>query len=117
MTYNRPLEAFPILKMASDEERNAFEINKFGDALRWKKLDEDIHINSFLETKEPCKDNDVAEIFKQFPWLNITEVAKMMKIHLAVLLSYIYGMETPSEERMKQLKDVLHIMGRQLCYA
>ena len=117
MTYNRPLEAFPMLKMASEEERSAFEINKYGDALRWKKLDEDIHISSFLETTEPCGDNDVAAIFRKFPWLNIAEVAKMMKIHLAVLLSYIYGMETPSEERMKQLKDVLHFMGSQLSYA
>ncbi len=115
-TYNRPLEAFPMLKIASDAERSAFEISKYGDALRWKNLDEDIHISSFLETQEPCEDNEVAAIFRRFPWLNISEVARMMKIHNSVLLSYIYGMKVPSLDRMKQLKEILHYMGQQLSY-
>lgn len=115
-TYNRPLEAFPMLKIASDAERSAFEISKYGDALRWKNLDEDIHISSFHETQEPCEDNEVAAIFRRFPWLNISEVARMMKIHNSVLLSYIYGMKVPSLDRMKQLKEILHYMGQQLSY-
>lgn len=115
-TYNRPLEAFPMLKIASDAERSAFGISKYGDALRWKNLDEDIHISSFLETQEPCEDNEVAAIFRRFPWLNISEVARMMKIHNSVLLSYIYGMKVPSLDRMKQLKEILHYMGQQLSY-
>lgn len=117
VTFNRPLEAFPTLKIASDAERSAFEINRYGDALRWKGLDEDIHVSSFLETQEPCEDNEVASIFKRFPWLNIVEVARMMKIHQSVLLSYIYGMKVPTTERMTQLKDTLHFMGQQLSYA
>lgn len=116
-TFNRPLEALPTLKIASDAERSAFEINRYGDALRWRDLDEDIHINSFLETQEPCEDIEVASLFKRFPWLNIAEVARMMKIHKSVLLSYIYGMKAPSTERMTQLKDILHFMGKQLSYA
>lgn len=115
--YNRPLEAFPTLMEASDAERNAFEINRFGDALRWKSLDEDIHVSSFFETTEPCRDNKVAAIFQQFPWLNIAEVARVLKVHKSVLLSYIYGMKEPSEERMKLLKDTLHLMGAKLMTA
>ena len=116
-TYNRPLEAFPTLKIATEAERSQFEINRFGDALRWPALDEDIHISSFLETQEPCHDNEVASIFRQFPWLDIAEVARMLKVHKSVLLSYIYGMKKPSDERMAQLKDALHFMGAQLMYA
>lgn len=115
--YNRPLEAFPTLMEASDEERSAFEINRFGDALRWKKLDEDIHISSFLETSEPCYDNKVSAIFKQFPWLNVGEVARLLKVHKSVLLSYIYGMKEPSEDRMNLLKETLHLMGAKLMTA
>ena len=111
MTYNRPLEAFPTLMEATDDQRNAYEINRFGDAIRWRQLDEDIHVSSFLETSEPCRDNNVAQIFQQFPWLNITEVARMMNIHKSVLLSYIYGMKEPSTERMKMLRETLHLMG------
>lgn len=111
MTYNRPLEAFPTLMEVTDDQRNAYEINRFGDAIRWRQLDEDIHVSSFLETSEPCRDNNVAQIFQQFPWLNITEVARMMNIHKSVLLSYIYGMKEPSTERMKMLRETLHLMG------
>lgn len=116
-TYNRPLEAFPTLMEASDEQRGAYEINRFGDALRWPALDEDVHVSSFLEITEPCKNNKVAEIFRQFPWLSIPEVARMINIHKSVLLSYIYGMKEPTEERMKLLKDTLHLMGAKMMTA
>ena len=46
-TFSRPLEAFPLLKDASDRERLDFKIGKFGDDVRWESLDEDIHISSF----------------------------------------------------------------------
>ena len=117
MIYNRPLEAFPTLMEATDDLRNAYEINRFGDAIRWRQLDEDIHVSSFLETSEPCRDNNVAQIFQQFPWLNITEVARMMNIHKSVLLSYIYGMKEPSTERMKMLRETLHLMGAKMMSA
>lgn len=117
MAYNRPLEAFPILMEASDEQRRAYEINRYGDAIRWQELDEDIHISSFMETSEPRRDNNIAAIFKKFPWLNIAEVARMMNIHKSVLLSYIYGMKEPTEERMKLLKETLHLMGAKMMTA
>lgn len=117
MAYNRPLEAFPILMEASDEQRRAYEINRYGDAIRWQGLDEDIHISSFMETSEPRRDNNIAAIFKKFPWLNIAEVARMMNIHKSVLLSYIYGMKEPTEERMNLLKETLHLMGAKMMTA
>lgn len=115
--YNRPLEAFPTLMEATDEQRCEFEINRYGDALRWKGLDEDIHVTSFLETSEPHRNNEVAGIFRQFPWLNVTEVARMINVHKSVLLSYIYGMKVPTDDRMKLLKDVLHLMGSKMITA
>ena len=116
-TYNRPLEAFPVLMEASDSERKSFEINRYGDAIRWAALDEDIHVSSFFETQEPCKDNKVAKIFQQFPWLKISEVAQMMDIHKSVLLSYIYGMKEPSEERIQKLCNALNFMGAKMLSA
>lgn len=117
MTYNRPLEAFPTLMDASDEDRSHFEINRYGDALRWKTLDEDIHVSSFLETQEPSRDNTVSAIFQQFPWLNVSEVAKAMKVHKSVLLSYIYGMKEPSAERIALLRDTIHYLGAKMLTA
>ena len=100
-TYSRPLEAFPVLKDATVEERNAFTIGRFGDDIRWEGLDEDIHISSFFETTEPVYDNEVGHLFHQFPQLN-------------VLAKYIYGIKRPTPERMQQIKSAMHILGQQL---
>ena len=112
--YSRPLEAFPLLKEASEEERNAFVITHRGTALRWQALDEDIHISSFFITEEPDTQNEVAAIFKRFPQLNISEIARQMGINKSLLSKYIYGIKKPSPERLGLIKDTLHALGEEL---
>lgn len=112
--YSRPLEAFPLLKDANNLQRNNFKIGRLGDDVRWECLDEDIHIESFLETKEPNTENEIGEIFKRFPQLNISEIARWMGINKSLLSKYIYGIKTPSEERKKQIKEALHSLGQEL---
>ena len=63
-TYSRPLEAFPLLREATPAQRQAFEIGREGDDVRWEEIDEDIHISSFYETTEPNSDNPIADVFK-----------------------------------------------------
>lgn len=113
-TLNRPLEAFPVLKEASEADRNDFKIGRFGDDIRWEKLDEDIHISSFYETVEPDPENEVGRIFRQFPQLNVSEMARYIGINKSLLAKYIYGIKKPSEERMRQIKDALHVIGKEL---
>lgn len=62
--FSRPLEAFPLLKEASEKERLDFKIGRFGDDVRWESLDEDIHISSFCDTVELGYENEIALIFK-----------------------------------------------------
>ena len=50
--YCRPIDVFPLLSKASDAERRAYTIGKFGDDVRWEAIDEDIHISSL--TKFPA---------------------------------------------------------------
>lgn len=111
---SRPLEAYPTLKDASPEERMDFKIGRFGDDIRWEKLDEDIHISSFYEAKEPDLQNEVASMFNRFAWLNVSEVAREMGIHKSLLARYIYGISKPSEQRLQQIKQTLHRFGREL---
>ena len=111
---SRPLEAFPVLKEASEAERNDFKIGRFGDDIRWEKLDEDVHISSFYETVEPNPENEVGKIFRQFPQLNVSEMARYIGINKSLLAKYIYGIKKPSEERMRQIKDALHVIGKEL---
>jgi len=115
--YSRPLEAFPTLKEATDKERNSYTIEMYGEALRWEELDEDIHISSFYETLEPEYNNEVARLFALFPQLNVSEVARSLGIHKSLLSQYIYGVKTPSEKRLQDIKSALHAIGVQLIAA
>lgn len=107
--YSRSLEVFPTLKDADEYERENYTIEMRGTVLRWKKLDEDIHISSFYNTEKPDNTNEIAAIFKQFPQLNVSEVARQMGIHKSLLSRYIYGIKKPSEERKRQIKEALHV--------
>lgn len=113
-TFSRPLEAFPTLKDASEKERLDYSIGRFGDDIRWESLDEDIHISSFYDTTEPNYDNEVANIFKHFPQLNVSEVARYIGVDKNLLAKFIYGIKTPSNERMMQIKNALHVIGQEL---
>lgn len=113
-TFSRPLEAFPLLKDASDRESLDFKIGKFGDDVRWESLDEDIHISSFFDTAEPDYENEIAMIFKRFPQLNVSEVARSMGINKSLLSKYIYGIKKPSDIRKMQIKEALHLLGKEL---
>lgn len=112
--YSRPLEAFPTLKDATDAERKDYTIWMHGEAIRWAKLDEDIHISSFYEKTEPQYDNEIARIFNRFPQLNVSEVARSLGINKSLLAKYIYGIKKPSEQRIADIKEVLRSLGREL---
>ena len=111
---SRPLEAFPVLKDASIEERKNYRIGRFGDDIRWEKLDEDIHLSSFYETAEPNPENEVGRIFKRFPQLNVSEMARYIGINKSLLAKYIYGIKKPSVERMQKIRQAFHMMGQEL---
>ena len=111
---SRPLEAYPELEEATIEQLNNYSIEDDGQAIRWESLDADMHISSFYETTEPDNQNKVAQMFKRFPWLNVSEVARAMGIYKSLLARYIYGISKPSEQRMNQIRDTLHGFAREL---
>lgn len=111
---SRPLEAFPTLLEATEEQRMMYKIGRYGDDIRWECLDEDIHISSFFMTEEPDYNNEIALIFNKFPQLNISEVARSMGIHKSLLSQYIYGIKRPSDNRKLQIKETLRNLGQEL---
>ena len=113
-TCSRPLEAFPRLLDATPEQRAGFRIGRDGDDLRWEDLDEDIHISSFFETAEPDPDNEIAAIFKRFPQLNVSEMARTIGINKSLLAKYIYGIKRPSPERRNQILSAIRALGREM---
>ena len=59
-------------------------------------------------------DNPIADLFKKFPWLNVSEVARTLGINKSLLSRYIYGIKKPSEQRTKQIYDAVRDLGRQM---
>lgn len=113
-TYSRPLEAFPLLLEATPEQRAKYEIGMDGDDIRWDDIDEDIHISSFFVTAEPDTDNPIAEVFRRFPQLNVSEVARSIGINKSLLSRYIYGIKKPSEQRKEQIINCIRQLGRKM---
>jgi hypothetical protein len=111
---SRPLKAYPELEEATVEQRNDFTIDEDGMAVRWESLDADMHISSFYETSEPNQENEVGQMFKRFPWLNVSEVARYLGINKSLLARYIYGISKPSEQRVQQIRDAFHALGKEL---
>lgn len=114
--FSRPLEAFPLLKSATEAELEVFSIGKFKDDVRWENLDEDIHIDSFLSDKEP-QPNPIGEFFSTHPQINVSSFAKQIGINKSLMAKYIYGMKTPSEKRKKEIQDGLHELAENLSHA
>ena len=113
-TYSRPLEAFPLLFDATDEQRAKYEIGLDGDDIHWDEIDEDIHISSFFETAEPDRNNPIADIFHRFPQLNVSEVARTIGINKSLLSRYIYGIKKPSRQRTDQIISTIRQLGREM---
>ncbi|MBQ6178604.1 MAG: DUF2442 domain-containing protein [Bacteroidales bacterium] len=111
---SRPLEAFPALLEATPDQRSHFEIGLLGDDIHWENLDEDIHISSFLESAEPEPENLIASIFNRFPWLNVSEVARIIGINKSLLSRYIYGIKKPSKERVELILEAIRKMGKDM---
>ena len=111
---SRPLKAYPELEEATVEQRNDFTIDEDGMAVRWETLDADMHISSFYETSEPDCNNEVAIMCKRCPWLNVSEVARAIGINKSLLARYIYGISKPSEQRISQIREALHLFAKEL---
>ena len=113
-TYSRPLEAFPRLLDATLDQRSRYEIGPEGDDIHWEDIDEDIHITSFFKHAEPDTENAIADVFRRFPQLNVSEVARSIGIDKSLLSRYIYGIKKPSEKRKKHIMDYIRKLGREM---
>ena len=115
--YSRPLEAFPVLKEASDEARKQYTIGRFGDDVRWEALDEDIHISSFFEPETVNYDNEVNRLLSQFPYLDMKAFAAYLGMHWTKLARFRYGVWTPTAETLEKIKNGIKKIGNEMAAA
>lgn len=87
---------FERLRFASKEERRNYVMSQRG--FRWEGLDEDISYDSVFNPKDfPLKMKSCAE------YLNMSAVARRLKIQQSLLAAYMSGKKTPSEARRKEI--------------
>ena len=104
---SRPLEAFPRLKDASDEQRNSYEVWDDGQSIRWEEIDEDVHVSSFSESTEPNYDNEVAKMIDSVGVLDVSAFAEMIGMSKSKLDLFRYGIWKPSDDSLQKIKDGL----------
>jgi hypothetical protein len=103
---------YPRLLVASDEQRNDYELWEYG--IRWDAIDEDMSYESFYyeDTKEPAP--GIQSAFLSNPELNVSAVARRIGIRQSLLASYIKGSKPLSRERKDLILNTIHDIGRSL---
>ena len=60
------------------------------------------------------KENPIRWLFEQFPELNAGQVAKAMGINETLFRNYINGSKRPSANRIMDIENYLHKLGKEL---
>lgn len=101
---------YPRLKNATNGQRETYKILKFG--IRWDEIDEDISFESFsYEDPEP---KGVSRLFREYPELKVSVIAKELGIQQSLMAAYISGIKKPSKERERKILDYVHKRAKQL---
>ena len=107
-----PLNDFPRLKNATEEQRADFTLSPYG--IHWERIDEDLSYDGFFTQTEQYP-NPVSKALKSFPEININQLARRMGINQSLLAKYICGAKKPSESRLKEIEKAIHDLGHELC--
>ena len=54
-----PIDWYSRLLAATEEQRGAWQINRFGDAERWEAIDEDLSLEGFLDFRAVSLGNSI----------------------------------------------------------
>ena len=114
---SQPLEVYPSLLEATDEQRYDYEIWDEGQSIRWEIIDEDVHISEFYEKETVNYDNEVNRLLSRFPYLNLKAFAEYIGMHWTKLARYRYGVWTPGESDLEDIKSGLQRIGREMLEA
>ena len=114
---SHPLCWFDRLWNATSEQREKYELSSWGDSIHWPELDEDLSLESFYSFNKDQieeKQNKVAQVFSQFPVINITRFAEQTNMNRSLLASYISNQKKPGARKKKQIEAALHQLGKEL---
>ncbi len=96
------------LREATKKQRNSYQINALG--VYWPEIDEDLSFDGFFKHQ----DNDVADIIKKNPIINVSALARRMHISQPLFAAYVSGIKKPSVLRIKKIKEEIRKIGHEL---
>lgn len=111
---SQPLEVFPPLFYATDEEREDYYLWSNDTSIRWEKLDEDIHISNFYTDETVNYNNEVNSLLSRFPWLDMKAFAEHIGMHWTKLARFRFGVWTPTNETLQKIKNGIRELGREM---
>lgn len=101
---------YPRLKVATDVQRNNYEVDSEG--IHWDDLDEDVSFESFeYDNPEP---QGVSRLFLSFPELNATAIARRLGIDANVMRQFVTGISIPTPEVEQQILNEVRKVGKEL---
>ena len=97
------------LKWATQEQRANFTTSDDGN--QWSELDEDLSFEGFFHEK---KSNPLYDLFMSHPELNVSAVARRLRISQSLFAQYVSGAKKPSEERFNEILQTIRSIGCEL---
>lgn len=109
-----PLEVFPALYYADENQRNEYYLWDNNRSIRWEGVDEDIHISHFYEEENVNPNNEVNHLLAKFPYLDLKSFADVVGIHWTLLARLKFGVVTASVEMLNRIKNALRSIGQEM---
>ena len=109
-TAHENFDDYPRLRWATPEQRVNYEISSFG--IHWPDVDEDLNFEAFFRDRQA--QTPLYKLFMEHPELNASAVARRLGIRQSLLAQYISGTKKPSEERLQDIENIIHKIGKEL---
>lgn len=100
---------FPRLRFATPDQRAGFTLGS--DGIHWNEIDEDLSFEGFF-TEKPR--NPLYDVFIAHPELNASAIARRLGISQSLFAQYVSGTKKPSKERLENILQAIHEVGREL---
>ena len=101
-TYRQSILWYWRLIEATPEQLNDYTLSH--DGIHWRNINEDIGMDSF-EERNNIEPNAMQRFFLTHRELNLAGIAKYLNINPTLLRDYINGWKTPSEARVKEIRE------------
>ena len=96
------------LRNATKAQLKNFKLNVFG--IYWPELDEDLSFAGFFNKRG----SEIADLLRKHSVLNISALARRMKIPQPLFAAYVSGAKKPSIIRINKIKEEIKNIGHEL---